>query len=528
MKKRLLVSVLAAAMALSMAAVPAKAEGASAAEILGMEAPASTAKEELIMAVNADPGTMDPYGPVFGPQLTFTTQAIETLFLYNKDGQAVPFLAESFEYDEDLMGATLHLRQGVKFHDGKEMTAADVAYSFAQMSQTGAGKTMMGVVDYENINVIDDYTIYVPTVNPCGILDTTLTNLFVVEEGVYETEKGANATFTGTGPFKAVKWDPGVGCEYEAFEEYWGGAPVIKHLTLSIMSESSVRMIALENEEIDIYKYAAANDLARVASGSEPGIEVWQAEHSQACHFFGFNTVGPLASDPKVREAISYAIDNQILADIAWEGVGFAGVSVIPQGNWYSPTLTDEQVCKYDPEKAKALLAEAGYPDGITLHLRADTSSGQRTAATELLPDMLAKSGITLDVELMEPAAYKEYMSNNTDYDIFFANCGNLNEPVAALGGFFTRNNPAGTGGSAYYHYGETELGASIDAVLGKINATPDTEERKAAYQEFCNILADNHIVKPVADQYDTNLIRDNLKGLLLTPNTNFQFAYFE
>lgn len=173
-------------------------------------------------------------------------------------------------------------------------------------------------------------------------------------------------------------------------------------------------------------------------------------------------------------------------------------------------------------------MANAGYPDGITLHLIAPTNSQNIVAATELLPDMLKASGITLTVDLMENAAYKDYMSNHTDYDIYLANAGNLNEPVSALGGFLTRNNPAGTGGSGYMHYAESDFGTSIDEVLAKINSLTDTDARKEAYQEFCNILADNHVVKPLVDQYDTNLVRDNLKGLFMTPNMNFQFAYFE
>lgn len=504
------------------------AGGSLAAEILGMTMPTSTTSDELVVAVNSDPGTMDPYGPTFGPQLTFTTQAIETLFLYDANGQAVPLLAESLEMDEDLCGGTLHLRKGVKFHDGNEMKAEDVAYSFEKMSETGAGKSFLSIIDYANIEVIDEYTLHIPTTSVCGILDTTLTNLFVIEKSVYDAEHEANATFTGTGPFVAKKWDPGVGCEFEAFEDYWGGAPVIKSLTLNIMSESSVRMIALENEEIQVYKTAAANDLERTINSEEDGITVWRAAHSQACHFFLFNTVGPLASDPLVREAISYAIDSDTIVDIAFQGIGESGVSVIPQNNWYSPTMTDEQICKYDPEKAKTLLANAGYPDGITLHLIAPTNSQNIVAATELLPDMLKASGITLTVDLMENAAYKDYMSNHTDYDIYLANAGNLNEPVSALGGFFTRNNPAGTGGSGYMHYAESDFGTSIDEVLAKINSLTDTDARKEAYQEFCNILADNHVVKPLVDQYDTNLVRDNLKGLFMTPNMNFQFAYFE
>ena len=493
----------------------------------GLVTPTATAKDTLVIGNNFDPGTMDPYGGSFGPQLLYTTQSMESLFLYDAKGNVIPWLAESCKYDEDQMGLTLHLRQGVTFQNGSPMTADDVVFSFRCASQAPGPSAFMSVINWDGVEAVDENTVYVPLKWPSGTMADTLTNLFVVSKDLYEGEKAAGGGITGTGPWKVNKWQAGVSCTFDAYEGYWGGAPVLKHLEIRIISESSVRMIELENGNIDIYKGAAALDIQRVAGGGSPGLALWRASQAQACHFFGFNCSRAPFDNQKVREALCYAIDTQTLALAVFENIGEEAQSFLPFGVWYSPTLSEEQMHRYDPEKAKALLAEAGYPDGLTVDIKCD-GNVYRTAMAEMLPSMLEKSGITANVVIMETAAYNEWKMSSNDYDLFMGNFGNLTEPGGALRAMTGSSNKPEGGGNGMWHYGGTPLSDRIDELLNAAGAEPDTAKRAAIYQELAELVADEAVSKPVADFYDTNLVAGSLKGMFYSPNINVQYAYFE
>lgn len=494
---------------------------------VGLITPTTTTKDTIVIGNNFDPGTMDPYGGSFGPQLLYTTQSMESLFLYDTSGNVIPWLAESYEYDEGQMGLTLHLRQGVTFQDGSPMTADDVVYSFQCAAAAPGPAAFMSVIDWDGVEAVDENTVHVPLKWPSGTMADTLTNLFVVSKDLYEAEKAAGSGITGTGPWKVNKWQAGVSCTFDAYEGYWGGAPVIKHLEIRIITESSVRMIELENGNIDIYKGAAALDIQRVAGGESAGLALWRAGQAQACHFFGFNCSHAPFDNAKVREAFCYAIDTQTLALAVFENIGEEAKSFLPSGVWYSPTLSEEQLHTYNPEKAKSLLAEAGYANGITVNLKCD-SNVYRTAMAEMLPSMLEKSGITVNVEIMETAAYNEWKMSNNDYDLFMGNFGNLTEPGGAIRALVGSNNAPEGGGNGMWHYGGTDYSAKIDELLNAAGAEPDTTKRAAVYQELAELIADECLSKPVADFYDTNLVSDNLKGMFYSPNINVQYAYFE
>lgn len=491
--------------------------------VMGIEKPVSTTKDSLVLQVQMDPGTMDPYTFTFGPQLVFTTMAVETLFLYNVDGIATPLLAESYEFGAGNMNMTVKLREGVKFHNGDTMTTADVAFSIDKALDAQGTKNMMSAVkDYE---VVDDYTIIINFKYPCGTAADVLTNLFVVNKNVYDGEHDANAGFTGTGPFAIVKWDPGIGCTYKAFEDYWEGAPLIKNLDVQIITESSVRMVNAENGDSDIYRAGATNDIARVADGSSPGLKLWKADRSQAIHYMGFNVTKAPMNDVRVRQAICYAIDSTALVYANFDNIGEPSNSILPQKSWYSPTIAPEYTYEFNPEKAKELLAEAGYPDGIKLKMYLDANA-YRIAMAEMLPSMLRQSGIEIEVVQMDSTAYSELMLNATDYDVFLRNHGNLSEPSAALRVTLTAQN--GPGGNGYFHYADEPYAAEIDEHLNNAASLSGIEERAAEWQAYADVFAENALIKPIMDYYDVNIVAENLHNMYFSPNINVQYAYFD
>ncbi|MCD8077039.1 MAG: ABC transporter substrate-binding protein [Lachnospiraceae bacterium] len=488
----------------------------------------TSSKDTLIYAIDSDPGTMDPYSGPMGPQLGLACQSLEALTIYDENGELIPWLAESWEYDDDAMGCTFYLRQDVTFSNGDAFNADAVVYTMQNAcSKSSSMQGYLANVDVDNIEKIDDYTVYVPTTVAFGTLAYTMANVFVVDPAVYEEEAAAGEGITGTGPFVCTDWEAGVSVTYTANETYWRGAPYIKTLEMRIITESSVRMVELENGNVDGIKSVSTEDLSRVVNGETEGIDVWQADTSQAAYNFGINMTSELMQDERVRHAVLMSLDIESLTIVGVGDTGVACETILPDNMWYSTTLEGDASSAYDPEAAKELLAEAGYPDGITISMKCD-SNAVRQKMAELMPSMMAEAGITLEVEYMETAAYSSWKleTDGSDYDVFLSNCGSLNEPSSSISGFSTSVNTQGGGG--LFLYAGTDIGETISALVESAAAEPDQDARAAIYQEFKQTVASSYIAKGITAIYDTNLVSSNLKGMCFRPNVDFSKAYFE
>ncbi len=488
----------------------------------GEDAPA---KDKIVIAMNMDPGTMNPYGGSFGPQLTLTTQAIETLFLYNQDGELVPWLVTDYIYDEGNRGITLHLRDDVYFHNGDKMTSADVLYSFEVAKKHQALSAILTAIDKDNVKAIDEYTVYVPARFPVGTIPHLLSNLFVVNKNTFEAESSASAGFTGTGPWKVTDWKAGISVSFEAFDNYWGGKPEVSELEIRIITESSIRMIELERGEVDIYRTGSTEDINRVERGDSENAKVWKADASMCIHYLGFNCSHAPFDDVKVRQALCYALDRDSVADAVFGPKGEPSTNLFPGGSWYSPDLPEELKYNYDPEKAKALLAEAGYPDGLKVSLYVDSNPSRRSIA-ELIPSMLAKAGVEVELVFMETAAFNAYMLSENDYDMFVWNFGNLYEPSGAMSSIRPESNKGG--GSGKWHYADDPEAKKVGDILFKAMSTVEDSERAKVYYDLAVLWAENAFGFSLVDQYDVNLVNARLEGYYFSPNINVQNAYYK
>ena len=483
------------------------------------------AKDKIVLALDFDPGTMNPYGGSFGPQLSITTQAIETLFLYNPQGDLVPWLVTEYEYDEGNRGITIKLRDDVYFHNGDKMTSEDVVYSFQALKKSRGASAILTAIDKDGVTAIDEFTVHIPARFPVGTITHLLSNVFIVNKNVYEAESTASAGFTGTGPWKVTDWKAGISVSFESFDKYWGGAPEISQLELRIITESSIRMIELERGEVDIYKTGSTEDINRVERGESKGAKVWRANASQTIFYLGFNCSHEPFDNVKVRQALSYALDRESIVAAVFEGKGKTSTSLLPGGMWYSPELPEDLQYKFNPEKAKKLLAEAGYPDGLTVSLYVDSNPKRRSMA-ELVPSMMAKAGVTVELKYMETAAFNAYMLSENDYDMFLWNFGNLYEPSGAMSSIRPENNKGG--GSGKWHYADDPEAKKVGDLLVKAQSTIEDKDRAKVYYDLAVLWAENAFSCSIVDQYDVNIVNDRLEGMYFSPNINVQNAYYK
>lgn len=296
MKKRILSKVLAVVLAASMVAGISGCSKKESSETKAESTGTSAVKDSLIVGLSVDPQNLDPNDNNSQNIHRVKTQIYETLVFRDANGKITPGLAESWEMPDDKT-IIFHLRKGVKFHNGEELKASDVLYTMKRCASMGAASAAVAYVDPDQCEAVDDYTFKLvntePYVPQLSFLEWPLTAI-VNEKAVEESEGDFFKAPVGTGPYKLENWVSGDKVELTANEDYWGGAPAIKHLTFKIVTESTNRALMLETGELDVAYDIATVDAERIASGNE--------------------TITIYTQDDTERIALSELIQNQLRA----------------------------------------------------------------------------------------------------------------------------------------------------------------------------------------------------------------------
>lgn len=370
-------------------------------------------KDTIVWGQGADVTSMDPHQGKETPSVQVTNNIFDTLTIVNPETNEVePQIAESWEQTDDKT-YVFKIRQGIKFHDGSDLTAEDVKFSLERAINSAAVSYVVDFID--TIEVNDEYTVTITTDAPYA---PTLRNLAVpfaaiVPKAVVEAdEEGFKTNPVGSGPYKFVEWKQGDSVKLEAFDDYYAGAPATKYLQMKVIPEAAQRTIALETGEIDLAYDIIANDKDKVADNAD--LQLLEAP-SLSCYYVTMNMKQKPFDDIRVREAINLAIDRQLLVDTIINGAGQVADAIIaPAVFGYSSPGAYE----YDPEKAKELLAEAGYADGFDTSICVNDNQ-ERTEACQAIQAMLAEVGINCEVEVMEFGSFIDKTAAG-DFDTAF------------------------------------------------------------------------------------------------------------
>ena len=277
----------------------------------------------------------------------------ETLLTADENMDVVPCLADSWEQVDDTT-YKFHIRQGVKFHDGSEVKAEDVKFSLDRAINSAAVSYIVDFID--KVDVVDDYTVNVELKAPYAPALRNLSVPFaaIVPKAVVEADEEAFKLHPiGTGPYKFVEWKQGDSVTLERFDDYYAGPAETQKLVMKVIPEASQRTIALETGEVDLAYDLLPNDLEKVRSNSD--LQLFEAP-SLTCYYISMNMNKAPYDDQKVRDAVNYAIDRQLIIDTIASGSGEPADAIIAPAvfGYFSPGAYE-----YDPEKAKSLLAEA-------------------------------------------------------------------------------------------------------------------------------------------------------------------------
>ena len=389
----------------------------------GQAAPAARPKV-LTIAQTVDPGTADPQlttAEYFLPLNVFD-RLVEAVTTGPGQSELVPGLAESWEISDDGLVYTFHLRPNVKFHNGATLTADDVIFTFDRMLNpatkalntdfldmiAGATECMEGTAETTaGLKKIDDLTVEITLAAPYApFLANLATPAGSIFPKAYVEEVGEDFGIkpVGTGPFQVDKWEYNSQIDLSAFPDYFRGKAQFDKLIFKIVPEPQTQALMFKKGELDVLDL----DNARSSIPEFQNDPQWK-DHIVSgprvgTYYMSINQQIPPFDNIKVREAMMYAIDRQMLIDKLYYGTGVPAKGILAPGlAGYNPDLPG---FPYDPERSKALLAEAGLPDGFEMTIYQTVDSPSTLKINEALQAMLGEVGIKVTIEQLDEAAF--------------------------------------------------------------------------------------------------------------------------
>lgn len=344
--------------------------------------------------------TLDPHRASSMTDGNFMSLALETLVLLDADGSPIPHLATSWSVSDDSLTWTFQLREGVTFHDGTLFNAEAVKFSFERLLDPSIGAPARSeFIVISEVEAVDEHTVRFHTLEPYAPFIASLAHYggnIVSPTAVQADPDGSSVRPVGTGPFVVEQLSSSqASATLARFDDYWGGSAGIERVTVRHFPEEAGATAALLANEVDLMFRLPVSQVPVV--DSVPNVNVLTAP-AFTTMYLGFNTAKAPFDDPRVRLALSHAIDVEAIHRDVLRGSAIAHAGPIgPSMFGYDPNLTAPG---YDPERARELLAEAGVED-LTIHYMVwDVSDLVRMA--ELIQSQLAQVGVTLDIDVWE------------------------------------------------------------------------------------------------------------------------------
>ncbi len=470
---------------------------------------------ELTVAIGANPESLDPARAQASPAAMVMIHIMENLFDMSPEGEIIPNLAEDYQMSEDGTEFKIFLEQGVEFHDGTYFDAEVVKFNLERMLEGISPFTFL-IDRITDIEVVDTYTVILHTEEPFAPLIPNLSSHgfmamaspAAVEE--YGDEFSTNPV--GTGPFKFVEWEQGERIVLERNDNYWGDNAYLDRVTFSIIPEDSSRVVQVETGEADVAMFVPPRERNRLLDN--PNVNTVETSSLRSV-YVGFNLTKEPLNDVRVRKAINYAINNQAIVEEVMDGAGRPSDSPVAPGTLgYAP----QEVYDYQPDRARELLAEAGYEDGfeISFHHPVGRYMMDETIA-QAIQSQLADVGIEANLQTLEWATYLEFLSEspeNSQHDLYFLGWGNMTgDSDNGLYPLFhsSQNAPQGFD----YTYMEND---EVDRLLDEARLAPDVAERESLYAEAIEIIWEEAPWIFLHSEMQINAVREGVEGLLHHP----------
>jgi len=453
----------------------------------------------------------------FDPQKVFSADTFMVMFnIYDTlvdtdDGCSTnirPKLAESWDISDDGLTYTFHLRKGVKFHNGETFSSADVKYSIERAMVLPASADYCTMI--ESVEAVDAQTVVVNlNMRFADFLQNFGGIYFAIvnEKAVEDAGADYGRKPVGTGPYQFVKWVPGQSVTLQSFDEFWGGAVSIKNITFKILPDKSTALIALQNGEVDAFPNTAPLDAATVKN--DKNLALYYTPGVTIVHM-GLNSSIKPFNNKLVRQAIQYAIDKEGVFMGAQNGDGVIANSPLTETmSGYNKDWPP--INPYNVEKAKELMAEAGYADGFTTTLIVFVQDNMDKAA-QIIQAQLKEISIDVKIEIIEKAAIFDILTKgNYETYILGLNWPNSDNMLTFL-----------YDSTGVFNWGGVYSNPEVDALLLEARKEINEVKRAALYQKIIEITYESGNKIPLYHPNQYFAANKDLKGIKIIDNCYF------
>jgi peptide/nickel transport system substrate-binding protein len=468
-------------------------------------APAALAENTLRMAYDADPVSMDIHEQLSGGILQLSHMAFDPLVRWTKDFEFEPRLATEWEQVDDTT-MRMTLREGVTFHSGNPFTAEDVVWTVERLKRSPDFKAIFEPI--ESVTAVDEHTVEFHTPKPFPLLLNLATYIFPMDSQFYsgDTDKGepkdkivkngnsyASTHLSGTGPFVVTDRQQGVRLDFERFDDYWDSESPgnVDRIVLTPISENATRVAALLSGDVDFIAPVPPNDLDRVRNDDR--VELVTMSGTRIILFHMNQERVDAFKDERVRQAFTYAVNQEGIADRLMKGFATPAAQASPEG--YVAHLPELEP-RFDLEKAKQLMEEAGYADGFEVSMLAPNNRYVNDAKiAQAVAAMLARINVTVDLKTLPKAQYWGEFDNRSA-DMMMIGWHSDTEDSANFHEYLSACPDADTGAGQYNagNYCNPEL----DALVAEANVEIDQARRAEMLQQVEQTLYDEAAYIPL------------------------------
>lgn len=495
--------------------------------LVALAAPASAqSPRSLSIGIAQEPSSLDPLFHNVTPNDSAARSFFEPLFRMDEAERIVPGLATAWR-TLDATTWEVTLRTDVRFHDGSAFTADDVVFSMARAPRVpNSPSSYAQYVAGMSFEVAGPHRILIRTTTPSPLLPNNLANIVILPRSlgaeVRTEDFNSGRAMIGTGPYRFLRWAPGQDLVMRRNAEYWGEAPRFDNVTVKPLQSNAARVAALLSGSVDLIEQVPVADLPRLRATR--GVTLHQSVSNRTMYLFfdHFREPSPFITgtegrnpfrDLRVRRAISMAIDRRALAERLMDGVAVPAAALLPATYFgSSPRLA---VQPHDPEGARRLLAEAGYPNGfgVTLHSPSGRYLNDARMA-QALGQMLQRAGLSMQVETMPSAVFFSQASSGGPNGeprfsfIFLGINTGTGEASASMRPLVACIRPEiGFGASNRGRYCNPQL----DALLEEALRTVDDERRRSLLERAMELTVEDLAVVPLVHLVNTWAGRDRV-----------------
>ncbi len=428
--------------------------------------------------------SLDPHLAVAAGTREVLFNIYEGLVKPNSNGELVPALASEYSVDAEGKTYTFTLRKGVKFHDGEPVTVQDVVASIERCADTSNGEPL--VAAFSNIADIvktDDKTVTIHLTEADTDFLCNLTTAIIPADNI----DNAASNPIGTGPYMYVSRSPQENIILKRYDGYWGEKAYIENVTFKVISNPDTIVMNLEGGSVDLFPRVTTAQAAQLSDN----FEIKEGTMNLVQALYLNNAVKPF-DDERVRQALCYAVDPKEIMDYAFEGRGSEiGSSMFPSfGKYFMPELNDTY--NQDIEKAKALLTEAGYPDGFEFSIKVPSNYTQHVDTAQILKEEFKKIGVTANIELIEWSSWLSDVYSGRAYEgtVLGVDASTLS-PRALLGRFVS------DAGNNFVNFSDPEYDAAFKAAVSSTDDAVQTENYKKCEKILADKAANVYIQDP-------------------------------